>query len=59
MSYDAADNGKKCYAQAIKELRLQGIREGRFEPRISEGVKRSWRRRRGDRTSVSTDTTGA
>jgi hypothetical protein len=31
--YDAADNSAKCYAEAIKAIRLQRIREGLSAPR--------------------------
>lgn len=30
--YDADDNGMKCYGLAIRELRLQGIRSGKYNP---------------------------
>ena len=32
MSYDAADNSLKCYSLAVHELRLQGLRDGKFTP---------------------------
>jgi hypothetical protein len=31
--YDAADNSAKCYAEAIKTIRLQRIRDGLSAPR--------------------------
>lgn len=30
--YDATDNGTKCYGLALRELRLQGIRAGKYNP---------------------------
>ena len=30
--YDADDNGTKCYGLALRELRLQGIRVGKYNP---------------------------
>lgn len=30
--YDADDNGTKCYGLALRELRLQGIRLGKYNP---------------------------
>jgi len=30
--YDATDNGTKCYGLALRELRLQGIRSGKYNP---------------------------
>ena len=61
MTYDPADNSAKCYAEAIKAIRLQGIREGKFKPRkdnreemsahrqyqISKGMLAWWKRRKG------------
>jgi len=32
VSYDAADNSAKCYSLAVHELRLQGLRDGKFKP---------------------------
>lgn len=32
-SYNASDNSSKCYALAIQELRLEGIRSGKIAPR--------------------------
>ena len=32
-AYDPVDNGAKCYTLAIREIRLQGIRDGLFQPR--------------------------
>ena len=32
-AYDPRDNGAKCYTLAIREIRLQGIRDGLFQPR--------------------------
>jgi hypothetical protein len=34
--YDAAENGAKCYTLAIRMLRLEGIRAGRFAPRLDD-----------------------
>lgn len=31
--YNAYDNSSRCYALALKEIRLQGIRDGKFQPR--------------------------
>lgn len=33
MTYDAADNTRKCYDLAIREIRLDKIRKGIAEPR--------------------------
>lgn len=30
--YDATDNGMKCHGLALRELRLQGIRSGKYNP---------------------------
>lgn len=30
--YDSADNSAKCYSLAVHELRLQGLRDGKFTP---------------------------
>jgi len=59
MTYDATDNARKCYELAIKQLRLAGIREGKFKPnmqaaderaawrqhQISKGMRAWWKRR--------------
>jgi hypothetical protein len=29
-------NGFRCYSEAVREIRLQGIREGRFAPRMDD-----------------------
>lgn len=33
MTYDPDDNSRRSYNEAIKAIRLQGIREGKYEPR--------------------------
>lgn len=30
--YDADDNGAKCYGLALRQIRLQGIRNGKYIP---------------------------
>lgn len=32
-TYDAAANAYGCWKQAIREIRLRGIREGKYQPR--------------------------
>lgn len=50
MSYDAADNSAKCYSLAVHELRLQGLRDGKFTPNdvaeelIASGKAKDYRR---------------
>lgn len=34
--YDAAENGAKCYTLAIRMLRLEGIKQGKFQPRLDD-----------------------
>jgi len=34
--YDAAENGAKCYTLAIRMLRLEGIKQGKFSPRLDD-----------------------
>lgn len=49
-TYDAADNSAKCYSLAVHELRLQGLREGKFKPLdlaeelIASGKAKDYRR---------------
>lgn len=31
--YDPADDGRKSHALAVRELRLEGIRAGKYQPR--------------------------
>lgn len=31
--YDPSDNANKCYALALRAIRLQGIRDGLYQPR--------------------------
>lgn len=33
MTYDPDDNSRRCYAEAVKAIRLQGIRDGKYKPR--------------------------
>ena len=40
--YDAADDARKCYYEAIKQLRKAGVISGRFTPRNDEEL--SWLR---------------
>lgn len=35
-TYDPLDNAFKSYSVAIRALRLQGIREGKLEPRLDD-----------------------
>lgn len=50
MSYDAGDNSAKCYSLAVHELRLQGLRDGKFTPNdvaeelIASGKAKDYRR---------------
>lgn len=50
MTYDADANSAKCYALAVHELRLQGLREGKFTPNdvaeemVASGKSKSFRR---------------
>lgn len=50
MNYDAADNSAKCYSLAVHELRLQGLRDGKFKPNdtaeelIATGKAKDYRR---------------
>lgn len=42
MSYEdycALDNARRCYELALETIRLQGIREGKYEPRPNSAVE--------------------
>lgn len=34
--YDAAQDGRQCYALAVAALREQGVREGRYPPQTRD-----------------------